>query len=90
MERNSRGAGANLRRMPRMFYRTKTNDHTEPLMTETVSVTAVEQAVADFKDPETGRSALQLEQIRDIQVTGDQLTLTLALTWDSSLVTLLG
>ena len=49
-------------------------------MTETVSVTAVEQAVADFKDPETGRSALQLEQIRDIQVTGDQLTLTLALT----------
>jgi len=47
---------------------------------EPVSVVAVEQAVADFKDPETGRSALHLEQIRDIQVTGDQLTLTLALT----------
>ena len=45
-----------------------------------VNVAAVEEAIADFKDPETGRSALHLEQIHDIQINGDQLALTLALT----------
>ncbi len=41
---------------------------------------AVEAALADFPDPETGRKALQQEQIRDIQLSGTKLSLTLALT----------
>ena len=49
-----------------------------------IDVAQVQAAVADFKDPETGRSALQLEQIRDIQPSGDSLSLTLALTTHSA------
>jgi ATP-binding protein involved in chromosome partitioning len=45
---------------------------------------AVESALADFKDPETGRSVLKMEQVRDIHVAGDQLSLTLALTTHSA------
>lgn len=41
---------------------------------------AVEAALADFPDPETGRKALQQEQIRDIQLSGTKLSLTLGLT----------
>lgn len=44
------------------------------------NVEAVKEALADFKDPETGRSALQLEQISDITLSENELTLTLALT----------
>jgi ATP-binding protein involved in chromosome partitioning len=40
----------------------------------------VQAALADFKDPETGRSASQLGQIRDVKLAGDTLSLTLALT----------
>ena len=44
----------------------------------------VESALADFKDPETGRSALKFEQIREIDVSGNGISLTLALTsWAS-------
>lgn len=45
-----------------------------------LDTTAVQSALKDFQDPETGRSALQLEQIRDIQVAGTELSLTLGLT----------
>ena len=45
-----------------------------------LDTTAVEAAVADFQDPETGRSALQQEQIREIQLSGTELSLTLGLT----------
>lgn len=41
---------------------------------------AVEAAVADFKDPESGRSALKFEQIRDIKVDDGRVSMTLALT----------
>ena len=40
---------------------------------------AVKRVLAEFKDPETGHSALQLDQIRDIQINGTDLSLTLAL-----------
>ena len=40
----------------------------------------VERVLAGLKDPETGRIALQLDQIRDIQLNGTDLSLTLALT----------
>lgn len=45
-----------------------------------LDTTAIEAALVDFQDPETGRSALQQEQIRDIQLSGSELSLTLGLT----------
>ena len=46
----------------------------------------VQAALADFPDPETGRSALKLEQIRDIEINGEELSLTLALTTHSGAI----
>ena len=37
-------------------------------------------ALADFRDPESGRSAVELGQIQNIQVAGGRVSLTLALT----------
>jgi ATP-binding protein involved in chromosome partitioning len=45
---------------------------------------AVVAALADFKDPETGRPVTQQDQVRDVAVTGDDLSLTLALTTHSA------
>ena len=54
---------------------------------EPIDVTTVQEALADFPDPETGRSAIQMDQIRDIRVNGSELSLTLALTtWAAPLV----
>ena len=47
---------------------------------EQVDRSAVEAALVDFADPETGRNALHMEQIQDIKIDGDRLSLTLALT----------
>ncbi len=44
----------------------------------------VETALADFLDPETGRSALKLGQLRDVEVTGTEVSLTLALSTHSA------
>ena len=41
-------------------------------------------ALADLKDPETGRSVMQQDQVRDIQTDGDRLSLTLALSTHSA------
>ena len=46
----------------------------------------VHAALADFPDPETGRSALKLEQIRDIEINEGALSLTLALTSHSAAI----
>lgn len=53
-------------------------------MSSSLNVADVLNAVADFPDPETGRSALQLEQIRDVSVQGADVALTLALTTHSA------
>jgi ATP-binding protein involved in chromosome partitioning len=45
-----------------------------------LDTTAIEAALCDFQDPETGRNALQQEQIHDIQINGSELLLTLGLT----------
>ena len=46
----------------------------------------VQRELANFKDPETGRSAAQLGQIRDVQLSGNRVSLTLALTtWSAPL-----
>lgn len=44
----------------------------------------IEAVLAEFKDPETGRSVMQLEQVHDIQLDGDRLSLTLGLTTHSA------
>lgn len=49
-----------------------------------VNVSDVENAVADFKDPETGRRAREMGQISEIQVQDDKASLTLALTSHSA------
>ena len=45
-----------------------------------VSEPAVRNALSSFQDPETGRSALQLEQIHQIQLRDGKLSVTLGLT----------
>ena len=40
---------------------------------------ALQRVLGELKDPETGRRALQLDQIRDIQLNATDLSLTLAL-----------
>jgi ATP-binding protein involved in chromosome partitioning len=49
-----------------------------------VNQSAVIAAIKDFPDPETGRSAVQMEQVRDVRVDGEGLSLTLALTTHSA------
>ncbi len=44
----------------------------------------VQRLLDDFQDPETGRSAVKLEQIRDVEVAGRRIALTLALTTHSA------
>lgn len=44
----------------------------------------VEAALANFKDPETGGGVLQLGQLRDVEVTGRAVSLTLALSTHSA------
>jgi ATP-binding protein involved in chromosome partitioning len=50
------------------------------------SLSDVEKVLAEFKDPETGRSAKQLGQFRNVQVSGDTISLTLGLTSYSRLL----
>ncbi|MGD9646961.1 MAG: P-loop NTPase [Pirellulales bacterium] len=51
---------------------------------ENISRAEVERTLADFQDPETGRSVWKLEQVRDLQVSGRRISLTLALTTHSA------
>jgi ATP-binding protein involved in chromosome partitioning len=45
---------------------------------------AVRAVLAEFKDPETGRGIFEMDQVRDVRLTGDNLSLTLALTTHSA------
>ncbi len=56
----------------------------EVIMPDNLDSTAVMAALQNFKDPETGRSVTQQEQVRDVRVAGDSLSLTLALTTHSA------
>jgi ATP-binding protein involved in chromosome partitioning len=50
---------------------------------------AIRAAMAEFKDPETGRSITQLEQVHDLRLEGDRLSVVLGLTtWAAPLWTL--
>ncbi len=49
-----------------------------------VSPDAVKACLAEFKDPESGRSVVQQGQLRDVRVDGPRVTVTLGLTTHSS------
>ncbi|MEX2139755.1 MAG: Mrp/NBP35 family ATP-binding protein [Pirellulales bacterium] len=53
-------------------------------MPDALNEAAVRAVLADFKDPETGRSVMQMEQVRDLRVADDRVSLTLALTTHSA------
>lgn len=53
-------------------------------MAATPSPEEVKRILAEFQDPETGRSIVELEQVRDLLVSGEELSLTLALTTHSA------
>jgi len=52
----------------------------DPMAAGQIDNAAVEAVLADFKDPESGRSVMKTNQARDIVIDGDKLSLTLALT----------
>jgi ATP-binding protein involved in chromosome partitioning len=53
---------------------------------EPVTEAAVRAALADFRDPETGRGIAQLEQVHGVQLDGRRLSVTLGLTtWSAPL-----
>ena len=49
-----------------------------------IDVAAVEAALAEFKDPESGRGVIEMKQISEIRIEGDRLSLTLSLTTHSA------
>jgi ATP-binding protein involved in chromosome partitioning len=49
-----------------------------------VTLPAVQAVLKQFKDPETGRSVSETNQVRDVQLDGDALSLTLALSTHSA------
>lgn len=49
-----------------------------------VNQSDIDAVLAEFKDPESGRSIVQMEQLRDVRLEGAQLSLTLALTTHSA------
>ncbi|MFO0913421.1 MAG: Mrp/NBP35 family ATP-binding protein [Pirellulales bacterium] len=49
-----------------------------------LAISDIEQALADFSDPETGRSVTRMEQVSGIQLDGTSLRLTLGLTTHSA------
>jgi hypothetical protein len=53
-------------------------------MPNSIDEAAVRGVLADFKDPETGRSVTQMDQVRDLRVTEDRVSLTLALSTHSA------
>ncbi|HIA18139.1 MAG TPA: MRP family ATP-binding protein [Planctomycetaceae bacterium] len=56
------------------------------MTTDAAALDRIQSALADFPDPETGRSALKMKQIRDIEIAGEALSLTLALTTHSAAI----
>jgi ATP-binding protein involved in chromosome partitioning len=53
-------------------------------MAGSIEQSAVMAALSDFKDPETGRSLTQMDQVRDLKIADNNLSLTLALTTHSA------
>ncbi len=60
------------------------------MASEPISLSDIESVLAEFKDPETGRSIVQQQQVHEVHLHGNRLSLTLALTtysapiWDET------
>src|SRR6185295_5393912 len=53
-------------------------------MTDRVDRAAVDAALAEFQDPETGRDVVRMDQVPDVKLADGALSLTLALTTHSA------
>lgn len=53
-------------------------------MSSSLTAADVLKALADFRDPETGQPVVQQEQVHDVQVSGNDVAFTLALTTHSA------
>ena len=53
-------------------------------MSSVPTTAEIEKVLAEFKDPETGRSVTQTQQVRDVKLEGEKLSLTLALATHSA------
>ncbi len=53
-------------------------------MPEALTAAEIEKALSNFHDPESGQNVVQQEQVKDIQVDGDRVSFTLALTTHSA------
>src|SRR5437016_5902335 len=51
---------------------------------ESLTIADLQKAAADFKDPETGLAAAGQKQIRDLEISGNAASLTLALSTHSA------
>ena len=49
-------------------------------MSDAIDPAAVLQAAENFQDPESGRSVVKMDQVRDISIENNELSVTLALT----------
>jgi ATP-binding protein involved in chromosome partitioning len=58
----------------------------EYMSNQPISEQSVREALAAFKDPETGRSVVQLGQIHQLELSGENLSVTLGLTTWSALL----
>lgn len=50
------------------------------MASDSIALIDIESVLAEFKDPETGRSIVQQEQVHEVHLDGNRLSLTLALT----------
>src|SRR5262245_3536736 len=53
-------------------------------MANDIDRAAVEAALKDFRDPETGRSIVQMEQLKGVESSGNRLSVTVGLTTHSA------
>src|SRR5437879_2443432 len=60
--------------------------HQGDLHMPAVTEAAVRKVLDDFRDPETGRSVTQLEQVHDVRLDDGKLAVTLGLTTHSALL----
>jgi ATP-binding protein involved in chromosome partitioning len=55
-------------------------------MPDSIEMKRVDDVLSQFKDPESGRSVTQMNQLRNVSLSGTELSLTLALTTHSAIL----
>ena len=72
-----------MKRHNRLFRQSPQSKETDDMSDTSLDRAAVDKVLAGFQDPESGRNVLETTQARDIELSGDQLSLTLQLTTHS-------